>query len=65
VVIAHGSQGDIFMSSDGRRSVTVAEIIEKMDAMKDLRGRPKVLILESCRGGHQNNGLEVRQILQF
>jgi hypothetical protein len=65
VVIAHGSQGDILMSADGRRSVTVAEIIEKMDAMKDLRGRPKVLILESCRGGHQNNGLEVRQILQF
>ena len=53
------------MSSDGRRSVTVAEIIEKMDAMKDLRGRPKVLILESCRGGQRNNGLEVRQILKF
>jgi hypothetical protein len=23
------------------------------------------LILESCRGGQRNNGLEVRQILQF
>jgi hypothetical protein len=47
------------MSSDGKRSVTVSEIIQKMDAMEDMRGRPKVLIVESCRGGNYNHGFEV------
>jgi hypothetical protein len=59
VIIAHGSQGDVIMSSDGKRSVTVSEIIQKMDAMEDMRGRPKVLIVESCRGGNYNHGFEV------
>ncbi len=59
VVIAHGSKGDIIWSADGKRSVTVSEIVQKMDAMEDLRGRPKVLIVESCRGGDENNGFEV------
>jgi hypothetical protein len=60
VVIAHGSQGDIIMSADGKRSVTVSEIILKLDAMEDLRGKPKALIMESCRGGSYNNGFEVQ-----
>jgi hypothetical protein len=59
VVIAHGQQGDIIESADGNRSVTVSEIIQKMDAMEDLRGRPKILIVEACRGGNYNKGFEV------
>ncbi len=59
VVIAHGSQGDMIMSADRKKSVTVSEIIQKMDAMEDLRGRPKVLIVEACRGRSYNNGFEV------
>ncbi len=60
VVIAHGDKGDVILSADGKRSVTVSEIIQKMDAMEDMRGRPKVLIVESCRGGDDNNGFEVQ-----
>jgi hypothetical protein len=59
VIIAHGQQGDIIESADKKKSVTVSEIIQKMDAMEDLRGRPKVLIVESCRGVNDNNGFEV------
>jgi hypothetical protein len=59
VVIAHGSQGDTITSADGKESTSVSEIIQKMDALEDLRGRPKVLIVESCRGGNYNNGFEV------
>ena len=59
VVIAHGSQGDTITSADGKESTTVSEIIQKMDAMEDMRGRPKVLIVESCRGGNYNHGFEV------
>jgi hypothetical protein len=59
VVIAHGIEVDIILSSDKQRSMTVSDLIHKMDAMKDLKGRPKVLIMESCRGGNQNNGFEV------
>jgi hypothetical protein len=59
VIIAHGQQGDIIESADKKKSVTVSEIIQKMDAMEDLRGRPKVLIVESCRGVYDNNGFEV------
>jgi hypothetical protein len=60
VVIAHGDQGDVFLSADLKRLVTVSEIIQKMDAMEDMKGRPKVLIAESCRGGNYNNGFEVQ-----
>jgi hypothetical protein len=59
VIIAHGQQGDIIESADKKKSVTVSEIIQKMDAMEDLRRRPKVLIVESCRGVNDNNGFEV------
>jgi hypothetical protein len=59
VIIAHGQQGDIIESADKKKSVTVSEIIQKMDAMEDLRGRPKVLIVESCRGVNDNSGFEV------
>jgi hypothetical protein len=59
VIIAHGQQGDIIESADKKKSVTVSEIIQKMDAMEDMRGRPKVLIVESCRGGNYNHGFEV------
>jgi hypothetical protein len=59
VIIAHGQQGDIIESADKKKSVTVSEIIQKMDAMEDMRGRPKILIVESCRGVNDNNGFEV------
>jgi hypothetical protein len=59
VVIAHGDEGDILLSADRKKSVTVSEIIQKMDSMEDLRGRPKVLIVESCRGKSFNKGLKV------
>ncbi len=60
VIIAHGQQGDIIESADKKKSVTVSEIIQKMDAMEDMRGRPKVLIVESIEGENYNNECEVK-----
>jgi hypothetical protein len=65
VVIAHGIEGDIILSSDKQRSMTLSDLIHKMDSMEDLKRRPKVLIMESCRGGNQNNGFEVWKIVFF
>jgi hypothetical protein len=60
VIIAHGQQGDIIESADKKKSVTVSEIIQKMDAMEDMRGRPKVLIVESIEGENYSNECEVK-----
>jgi hypothetical protein len=59
VVIAHGDKGDIILSSDEKESVTVSELVNRLDALEDLRGRPKVLIVESCRGENENTGFKV------
>jgi len=59
VLIAHGRAGDIIISSDGKPSVTVSELVNRLDALEDMKGRPKVLIIESCRGGSRNTGFEV------
>ena len=59
VIIAHGCKGDIIMSSDDKESVAVSELVNRLDALEDLKGRPKVLIVESCRGGNENTGFEV------
>jgi hypothetical protein len=60
VIIAHGQQGDIIESADKKKSVNVSEIIQKMDAMEDMRGRPKVLIVESIEGENYSNECEVK-----
>ena len=59
LLIAHGWHGDKIISSDGKESVTVSQLVNKLDALEDMRGRPKVLIIESCRGGSRNYGFEV------
>ncbi len=59
VLIAHGRKGDIIVSSDGKRSMTVSQLVNKLDGLEEMRGRPKVLIIVSCRGGNENSGFEV------
>ena len=62
VNICHGVQGDILLPVDVDEEdaledgVPVKEIEEKFHRMSSMIGRPKILIIEACRGDRFNSG---------
>ena len=59
VLIAHGQEGDVIISADKTASVPVSDLVNRLDALEDMKGRPKILIIDSCRGEARNAGFRV------
>ena len=59
VLVAHGQEGDVLISADEKASVKVSDLVNGLDALEDMKGRPKILIIDSCRGEARNAGFRV------
>ena len=54
--MSHGKDGTLFMDGE---SLSVQDILTAMDA-PDLQGKPKVLIIQACRGSIENTSVHDR-----
>ncbi len=51
VVIAHGNDRDDLLDRDEEPAWNTDSLASELSAVRSLRGRPKVLIVQACRGG--------------
>ena len=56
IIMSHGKDGTLFMDGE---SLSVQDILTAMDA-PDLQGKPKVLIIQACRGSIENTSVHDR-----
>jgi hypothetical protein len=48
--MTHGDDGGILYGDDGE-SVNVKDIIEVLQQLPHYKGKPKMLVIQACRGG--------------
>ena len=54
VVISHGEEGKLFDCTHKQQIRIDEDIIDKVCSVESLKGKPKVFIFQSCRGGTYN-----------
>ncbi len=50
-VIAHGNDADDLMDASEAPAWNTHEMAQELSSVETLRGKPKVLIIQACRGG--------------
>ncbi|XP_036265774.1 caspase-14 isoform X3 [Pipistrellus kuhlii] len=55
-LMAHGGPQGQLLGADGRE-VQPEALVQELSRCRALRGRPKIFLLQACRGGHRDVGL--------
>ena len=51
-IIAHGDEKGQLKTADRRVGWITEELVWQLDEVNNLRGKPKILIINACRGGN-------------
>ncbi len=51
LVICHGEDGEYLLDKDEKPAWNTNELATDLSAVRSLKGRPKLLIIQACRGG--------------
>ncbi|XP_037671241.1 putative caspase-16 [Choloepus didactylus] len=56
-LMAHGGQQGQLLGADGQE-MQLEVLVQELSRCRMLRGHPKVFLLQACRGGHRDPGME-------
>ena len=51
VVIAHGTESGKLLDVEQRAAFEINQLVEEVSAISSLNGKPKIFVIDACRGG--------------
>ena len=60
VVSSHGSEDGYLSDKDSSVRINTKEVFDALEANRETLGKPKIVIIDACRGTGQQTGIVVR-----